>query len=64
MASRDHTAPPERCDTHQLAIVAAPHFLGLLRRNLDTQTRALVTLEVDQEATVQAALVALRASLP
>lgn len=36
-------------DTHQLAIVAAPHFLGLLRRNLDTQTRALVTLEVDQD---------------
>lgn len=35
----------------RLMLVAAPHFLGMLRKNLDPATRASVTLELDQDLT-------------
>lgn len=40
-------------DLKQLVIVAAPAFLGLLRKHLSAGTQALVTYELDKDITQQ-----------
>ncbi len=53
----------EQGSYQRLYLLAAPRFLGLLRRHLDAPTRALVAGELDVDASEESAK-AIRARLP